>query len=397
MSDKLLLLSAKHSEIPFVQAAKRLGYTVLTTGNKPSLPAHRHADQYVEHDYSDYDGLAEVARDLGVTAICQGCNDFTALAASAIGERLGFKGHDPYDVARVIHRKDDFKRYANNKGIRTPMSTVFESADDAASFGDRMEGRFIVKPVDLAGGAGVSVVETPDEYAQALDEVSKWSNSSQLIVEPYIDGPLRSLTTFLVDGSVAGYGSANDYSYLNKYLTNSGSFPADDIDSHIDGLIEQVETIADDLDLVDGLFHLQYIVDNDGMPWIIEAMRRSPGNYYLDALSRSTGVDWMEWILKAKAGEDVSGFPSVRPSEHYHAYHSVMAPRNGYLKEIKIDAGLDPYLVNYVEWLHQGDLIQDYMNDKISNLQLEFPDVDTMRRHMTRINDSTRIDTRMPD
>lgn len=44
---KVLMLTAKETEIPFILQAKMLGYYVITTGNAPEQVGHKYGDQYI--------------------------------------------------------------------------------------------------------------------------------------------------------------------------------------------------------------------------------------------------------------------------------------------------------------------------------------------------------------
>ena len=48
---KLLILNGSFSEITLIQAAKKLGYYVITSGNNPQLIGHQYADEYIPADY----------------------------------------------------------------------------------------------------------------------------------------------------------------------------------------------------------------------------------------------------------------------------------------------------------------------------------------------------------
>ena len=388
---KLLMLSAKDSEIPFILTARNMGYYVITTGNKSDRSGHRYADEYIPFDFSDYDGLALRAKDLEIDALCQGCNDHCALAASAVGSKLGFVGHDSLEVATVLHRKDRFKEFAGKMGLPCPVSKWFTSQEEALEAGLGLEGPLIVKPTDSAGGAGVSVARSREEYEIAVKNAFSWSAEKRIVVEPFVEGSLHSLSTFIVNGHVVASMTANDYSFKNEYLTNSGAFPAEGGEEAARMLVPVVEQIAQELDLVDGLLHLQYIKDREGRFWIIEMMRRSPGNNYTVALSRSTGINWQEWILRAEAGEDLSGFPAMREPDAVHAYHSIMAAQNGVVSAIEIDDDLDEFIYQYVEWNGPGSVVADYMNEKMGSIQLRFPDAHTCDSVMADINNRVRV------
>lgn len=373
MKKRLLFLSAKSSEITFILTARNMGYHVITTGYKKDLPGHYYADEYLPFDYSDYDGMVDLVKKNEITAISHGCNDFCALSAAYIGEKMGFKGHDTYKNAEIFHRKDAFKKYALKSNIRTPQSKCFASVDEAMEYEIEKKMPVIVKPVDLAGGVGVSIAENRKEYEKALLNARELSKNTGIIVEPFIEGTLHSLSTFIIDKKVRAYGTANDYSYKNKYLTNTGVFPADNWQEDIKYLLPEVERIAKELDIVDGLLHLQYILDKSGNPWIIEMMRRSPGNNFTLPLSESTGINWREWIIRAEAGENLYGFPERKPvGKGFYGYHSVMASHNGIYKGIGISDKIRKSLYQFEQWHESGYVVNDYMNDKFANVQFYF-------------------------
>lgn len=56
---KLLILNGSHSEITLIQAAKQLGYYVITSGNNPQLMGHKYADEYIPADYSDKEKILQ--------------------------------------------------------------------------------------------------------------------------------------------------------------------------------------------------------------------------------------------------------------------------------------------------------------------------------------------------
>ena len=47
---RLLMLTATMHEVPFILAAKKMGFYVITTNNRPDYPGHKYADEYVFAD-----------------------------------------------------------------------------------------------------------------------------------------------------------------------------------------------------------------------------------------------------------------------------------------------------------------------------------------------------------
>ena len=140
---KLLMLNASMFEIPLIYAAKELGFYVITTGNNSSAPGHKAADEYTPFDYSDYDGMVNLAKKIGIDAISQGCSDNCALVAAYMGEKLGLKGHDTFENAKIIHRKDYFKKFVKDNGIKSPIAECFEDVNQALSYDTKYRPRTI--------------------------------------------------------------------------------------------------------------------------------------------------------------------------------------------------------------------------------------------------------------
>ncbi|MBO5836925.1 MAG: ATP-grasp domain-containing protein [Oscillospiraceae bacterium] len=383
---KLMMLSANYSEIPLILAAKDQGFYVVTTGNNPNQPAHKFADEYAPHDYSDYDGMVELARDLGITAISQGCSDNCALTAAYMGEKLGLKGHDTFENAKIIHRKTDFKKFTEKEHIKSPLARYFYSYEEAIAFDTEGLYPLIVKPTDQAGGKGVSRVDNRKEYENALKYAFDRTRAGEVVVEAFIEGTLHSLSTFLLDQKVAAWSTFNDYSYVNRFMTNSGICPADNWELAAPILIEETEKVAQKLHLVDGLLHMQYIMRGNE-PWIIEMMRRTPGNNCTTASSRATGINWRDWIIRAEAGMDCHGIPSTRMTEKYYGYHAIMSNCNGVFDCLDIAPDFKNKILDTVMYEPSGAEITDYLYEKMGVVQFYLESEAQKDHYMKQINE----------
>ena len=382
---KLLMLSASVFEIPLIQAAQEQGYYVITTGNNAAAPGHKASDEYAPFDYSDYEGIVRLAEKLKIEAISQGCSDNCALVAAYMGERLGLGGHDTYENAQIIHRKDRFKQFAREVGIKSPAAHYYESVEEALGQGIK-DVSLIVKPSDQAGGKGVSTVCDSEAYQKAVMRAFTMSRDGRIVVEPYIKGTLHSLSTFIIDQRVVAYATLNDYSYVNKYLTNTGVSPADNWEIAIKWLLPEVEKVARKLRLVDGLLHLQYI-ECQGEFWIIEMMRRMPGNNCTTAASRASGIDWRDWIIRAEAGEDCRGIPVPKIPDKIYGYHAIMSNRNGIYQGYHVADEFKKNIIDIMEYHDSGTVIDDYMYQKFGLIQFYFHNAEEKERYIRRIDE----------
>lgn len=390
MQKKLLMLNASRHEIPFILAARKIGFYVITTSTKSEYIGHKYADEYVYGNYNDYEAMVKLAKDLKIDAVSHACTDDCALSAAYIGEKLGLKGHDTYENAQIIHRKDRFKAFAAKHNVKTPISHSFINIDEAIEYGRTAKFPQIIKPVDLAGGQGISIANSYDEYLKCVDEAFARSKEKKIVVEPYIVGTLHSLNTFIVNQKVVSYCTANDYSYKNQYLTNSGIAPADNWEKAVQVLIPETERIASILGLVDGQLHMQYIM-SDGEPYIIEMMRRNIGNNWMSMLADSTGVNWPEWVIRAEAGMDCSAIPAPRLAEGFYGYHMLMSDKNGVFDSVEIEPEFQKYIYQFTEWEQPGHVIENFLSDKVGNALVHFKTLEEKNEYIGKINEYIKV------
>ena len=389
MPKKLLVLNGSHSDIPIIQSGKKLGYYVITTGNQPNLIGHRYADEYHHADFSEKEAILALAAKLGIDAICSCANDFGAITAAYVAERLGLPGHDPYLTCLQLHHKDKFKRIASELHLTSPKARSFSSIDDALAYRDEVTLPVMVKPVDMTGGKGITKVSSLEGYVAAVNRAFDGSKAARIVVEAYIDGSLHSLTTFLRNRHVHFYFCDNEYSYLNPYLVSSSVAPATDFEKVRHPIISEIERIADQLSLVDGVFHTQYIL-KEGRAWILEVTRRCSGDFYPTPVSASCNIDWADWIVRAECGMDCSNFPVAR-QQGYFGRHCIMASANGIVDDVIIHESIRGNIFDAFMMWSRGDPIDHYQTHKLGVLFLKFASLAEANTKMPIIHDLVRV------
>lgn len=376
MSKKVLIPNGNYTDIRLIKAFKKMGFYVITSGNNPKLEGHRYADEYIPHDYSDYEGMLDIAKSLNIDYISACSNDFGVTTAAYIAEKIGLKGHDSFENARIIAEKDLFKKFAMKNGIKVIPSNWFDSKIDAVEFAKNAEYPLIIKPTDLGGGKGVTKVTNYVEAEKAIEIAFSASKRNHIVIEPFIEGEQGSITTFLIDEKVVTWISFNEFdSYYNPFLVGYTTSPANGMPLMAVTLIKEIEKIASLLHLVDGIFHVQYKVHN-GKPLIMECMRRCLGNHSLKTASMLAGFEWEEWIAKAYCGIDCSNIPKCYGGKRIMSHYYIQAPHNGIVQDVKIAEELSPYIIESVMQWNRGMIIDAYEKEMLGFLFLEFPSCD---------------------
>lgn len=391
--EKVLILNGSLSEIPLIEKAKELGYYVVTSGNDPSLIGHAHADEYIAADYSDKDEILRLVRDNGIDRIVSCANDFGVITSAYVAEQMSWPGHDTYENARTLHEKDRFKSFIQEIGIRCPVSIAFEDEGEAIAYAEKADYPIIVKAVDLTGGKGIRRADDIKEAQDAIRYSFDRSRNKHIVIEPFIEGVQQSIDAFVINGKVVASVSNDTYSPINPYLIQSETLPALGIESIEDELHGFIERICAELDLVDGMFTLQYIV-KDGKPYVIEMMRRALGNQFLTVAGAVSGFPWEEALVRAETGMSLDGLEWSKPLSPYVGHHGIMATREGIVEGYAIDPRVEEHIFKKIDILEPGDELTDHLNQRVAYIYYAYDDRDEMVDDVSHMNDLIDIQFR---
>ncbi len=376
---KALLLCSTHNDLGLINALKKLEYYIIVTGNISDLPGQKYCDEFIKADYSDKELILEIAKNKNVDAIIQCCNDFGVYTASYVAEKLGLPGYDDYETTLILHNKDKFKAFAKVNQIISPISNSFSDEVSAYKFCNNSNYPLIIKPTDCSAGNGIKKVDNDIEAKRAINIAFEKSRAKKIVIEPFIDGKQHGFCTFLINQKVVAVSSNDEYSFLNPYRVEIDTFPAIQTEQTRQILVEQIEKIASILKLKDGIFHLQYIEDENG-PHIIEVMRRILGNMYSVPANRLNGFDWDYWETRARCGLSLDDFPKNHPSDGYFAYKTILATANGVIDSINILSKYDKYLVDSFLLKKSGDRVERFESEPIGFLFFRFSSMEEMHK-----------------
>ena len=393
---KLLLLGGGHAEIPLIQAAQELGYYVITTGNAKEGLGHPYANKNVFADFSDKEAMLALAKSEAVDAVCSGCNDFALLSTAYVCEKLGLPGHDSFETSLQIHHKDKYRALATRLGIETPKAISVYNEDDFEDALKNLRFPIIVKPVDLTGGKGILRANNREEALVAYKNATGRTRESHIVVEEFVTGTNHGFSAYLVNQKVAFYFADNEQYYQNKYMVSGANTPSTTSAKGLAQLVTDSEKIAKELNLVDGILHIQYIERDDGTPVIIEICRRPPGDLYIKFVKYATGIDYPKFLMLAETGDErrkeicdtqfieESAAEIRRHNRHEHSpywlRHCVMADREGIVKDVEFSDAIQRNIIEKFMWFKPGEQITDKMYYKAGIVFLRFETLEEMQQ-----------------
>jgi len=381
---KLLITGGSHSEYPVIQAAQAQGWYVISTGNDEGALGHMTADKYVKGDYSNKEWVLKLALDEQVEAIISGANDFAYISTAYACEKLGLPGHDSYETARTIHIKNNFREMTERIGIRTPKIRKCCNESDIRQAVTEIGFPLLVKPVDLTGGKGVKTCIEMNETIEAFYAAMEVTREKYVIVEQFISGSAHGITTLLKNKKVVWYSIDNEQYGINKYLVLGACSPSD-IPQHAEfTLVNNIEKIAQHCELVDGLFHTQFILDKSDYPIMIDPCRRMPGDLYILLAKYTTGVDYPAEIVKGETGVPLQDY--YIKENNFVARECIMTSRKGVIKEVHIEDELNDLIIYKHMGENKGVVIDQPMKHKAGILIMKFESYEHMMDVLERFS-----------
>lgn len=392
---KLLITGGSHSEFPVIEAAQRMGWYVISTGNDEGAKGHLIADKYIKGDFSDKEFVYNLAKSEKVDAIISGANDFAYLSAAYACEKLGFRGHDTYEIARRIHIKNLFREMTYKIGIKSPRIHKCSNEEDCRDAVKEIGFPLLIKPVDLTGGKGVKKCIELNETIDAFYEAMKLTRENYVIVEQFIHGENHGISTLIKNNKVVWHIIDNEQYGINKYLVQGACSPSD-IPQHAEfTIIKDIEKIAEYCKLVDGLFHVQFILDDEQYPVMIDPCRRMPGDLYILLSKYTTGVDCPREIVRAECGEELNDNYIIE--RNFVARECIMTSRKGVIKEVHIDKELEPYIIYKHMGENKGIVIEQPMKHKAGILIMKFDTYTDMKDKLNRFGELAWIELEEED
>ncbi|TMR94312.1 ATP-grasp domain-containing protein [Nonomuraea basaltis] len=298
----------------FLPAARALGCEVTILTDRPER--HPHA---VACDVRDPRALIDAIEQLGRPDAIFSNSDHlqaeTALAASY----FGLPGKD-WRACVAAKNKFLMRRKLLEAGIEQVRSVRLAPGDPVP---EGLPYPVVLKPREGVASEDVLLVER--DLAGAVAEVRKRRQGEALVVEEYLEGPLRTLET-LGDGS--------EVRVLGGFETTLGALPyfveerldwAPPQDAGREHVLGALRALGAGF----GACHTEYVLTAGG-PRVIEVNYRVVGDHCDFLLGDVLRVPLFEWILRVHLGERLPAMPSA--AGHGSAV-SLVADRAGTIKE----------------------------------------------------------------
>lgn len=391
------MLGGTHIQIPAIKAAREMGHYVITCDYLEENPGHKYANEYYNVSTTDKEGVLSLAKKLGIDGIVCYASDPAAPTAAYVAEKMGLPSH-PYKSVEILSNKDMFRAFQKENNFNVPKAKGYNSLEDAKKDFHNFKMPVMIKPVDSSGSKGVSKIDAIEFLEEKVKNALSFSRAKRFIIEEYIenDGYHVGGDGFSVNGELVFRAFANEHfpsEGLNPFVPVGSSWPyimSERIHKKIHDEIQRVLTL---LNMKTGAFNFDIRIDDKENVYLIEIGARNGGDLLPQVIKYATGIDMVEYTIKAALGEDCKGLEMTEPIGYWSCY-MINSQNNGVFEGIEIHEELKSNnIVEYELFVKPGDPISALTgaNEKLGTLILRFSSIDEMLYKMENMNKFIRV------
>lgn len=337
---KILLLGGSKQQIPAIDCAKKRGYYTILCDYLPDNPGQDYADKFYLESTTDKEAILKIAQKEKIDGIVAYASDPAAPTAAYVAEKLGLPTN-PYKSVKILANKDLFRKFLKNNGFNCPNMIEANSYNELIEKIEKLKFPVIIKPVDSSGSKGITKLSNKENLNFYYEKALKFSREKKVIVEEVIEGlgfPLAG-DGFSVNGKLIFYAFADDhfdYSASNSLAPVAETYPYIQSKTLQNKIVNEIQRVFDLLNIKTGAYNFEVRVDKEENIYLMEIGPRNGGNGIPSITKYATGIDMIEYTIKAAMGENCNDL-TMKEVEGYWSTYMVHSNKSGKLKEINID------------------------------------------------------------
>lgn len=329
----LLILGAGEDQLPAYREAPRLGLRTIGIDQRGDAPAVAAADEFHQVTTRDAGAIIDAVGAADVAAVIAPASDAAQLTLRELERHFDTPHRTPLAAARASIDKGFFREVLDD--LELPRYRWAQGRDDGELLRAAIGMRFplMVKPSDGSGSKGVGIARTSAELAAALAVARSFSVCGDVIVEEYVDGRPYSVECFLDAGRIVFFAATRRVvTGPPHFITVSHLVPADLDYATTSRVLRAVQRICTALEIRVGPVNLDFIIDEQGEPHVIELGARLGGNGMPALVYAAFGVNTVRAAVRCALGRPFRLEPIRNRKALLHILHS---DRDGVLEEIR--------------------------------------------------------------
>jgi biotin carboxylase len=259
--------------------------------------------------------------DLRPAAVIPGV-EYAVPFAGRLAERYGLPGAG-YGAAEVLRDKHLLRLVAAEAGIRNPRSQPVHGPADVRALMAEWGGRVVLKPANRQAAVGTRVLSDPAAVDSAWADCTDQDEGIyqpdrgipvRMLLEEYVGGAEFSVELMSRAGSRVFGNVTGKALYPGERPIEVGhTVPADLPAELTERLLAETDRLLAAVGFGAGFVHCEWIVDDSGVPCLVECAGRMPGDGIIDLIEYAWDVRIVEHYLDLMRGLPVGGLPAAAP------------------------------------------------------------------------------------
>ena len=394
---KILMLGGAYAQIPSIKTAVAMGFHTISCDYLPDNPGHKFAHEYHNVSTTDKEAVLELAKKLKVDGVVCYASDPAAPTAAYVSEKLGLFT-SPYKSVEILANKDKFRAFLKDNGFNTPKAKGYSEISEAIKEINDFSLPVIIKPVDSSGSKGITKLNDVSKLKEQIEYALSFSRAKRFIIEEFIerDGNQIIGDGFSVNGKFVFMCFGDNYfdiSVMNPFVPVSESFPCThpkEIQAKVHNEIQRLLTL---LEMKTCAYNIEAVLNKRGEVILLEVGPRNGGDFMPQVIKYLTGVDMVEYTIKAAMGMDCSDLKNVEPQGFYSNY-VIHSKTDGIFKEFWMDDDFkEKNLVELHMFLKSGDSVKAFTgtHNTLGTMILKFSSLHEQQEKIENIENWAKV------
>jgi biotin carboxylase len=300
-----LILGGSRWQLGIIQAAKLLGLRVVVADISADAPGKGIADEFVQIDTNDREGLAEVVRRRRAGLVLAEQTDRLVPVAGYLNDKLGLPGIDEATAVRFTNKRA-MRDALQDADVPMPKYRSVSSRAGAVEAVRWTGLPAIVKPLRAQSSIGVTLATSLEEAGAAYETAHELGKSDEVLVEEFVDGLEVTVEGISIDGTCTILAMSEKAHYAHRpCVARLLAYPPRLPEETLRRLEQTAKRIVEHLGLQNGLSHAEYRV-RGGKPYLVEVAARGGGNGIASVIvPHISGIDTYALIIRRLLGERV--------------------------------------------------------------------------------------------
>lgn len=319
----VLSLGAGENQIPFILAARELGYEVIGIDRMPSAPGFIHCKTKIIESITEYRKIFSKILSLSLSEplLGVGCRSFgkAVYTASYLAEKFSLPGA-PTSVVRKFYDKGKIKKFLQENGIPVPRQFTKEELL-ADSKKKEIPYPLIYKPVDGASKKDIKIIYKFEDFKKTKNPPKNF------FFEEFIDGPEFTILGFVSRGKLIPISITDKFTTsFSPYLEIAHSIPT--IYPQFEGeLLLYLQRIVHLVNYTTGPVVAEFKANSRGELYLMEVMPEVGGEFLAEEIvPRQFGYDYFQEYTKLITGEEPSRRLRGKQSKQKKIIHFMVPP-----------------------------------------------------------------------